>query len=203
MRTLQYVAKLFVFYYARQTGLDIKTSELIQKLENLAKVLGDGRRLFRAGKYIGTFLAAQKGANTVVAAFSKSNPFPHLTFHNAFLRNLALTIYYILDQYVWLARLKLIDGKQLDRFSLLGMRCWSLASFIALICDVYVYKTNTSLSAEGRQSLKLKILKNTCDMPLAFTSSFPSQAALISPGLINASGVVSSLAGLILAWRDV
>ena len=203
MRTLQYASKLVAHVYQQQTGLGPKDSRLILKLELLAKTLGDGRRLFRVGKYIGTALAVQRGVTSIQHGLQKSSAIPHLTIHNVVLRNLALTLYYLLDQYVWLARLKLIEGAKLDAYSLYAMRFWSISSAISLFCDLYVFHFHPPKTAEGLESLKLKIVKNICDMPLAFTSSFPKYASSVSPTLTNASGLVSSVAGLILAWHDV
>lgn len=196
MRTLQYTFRLAAFLHARRTGLTAKQSEFLALADNFIKAFGDGRRLFRLLKCLSSFLSFYKGIGPNVLAKRNLQGIA-----NVVIRNFLLGFYYFFDHYIWFIKLKLVEDQRLSAIQLLSMRLWSVAAVISFLNDVYTYQK--SQTPEAKRALRLKLLKSASDLPLALTSSLPEQTKFVSPGIVYASGVVASAAGLVIAWNDL
>eukprot|EP00211_Chloroparvula_japonica_P014783 CAMPEP_0119133422 /NCGR_PEP_ID=MMETSP1310-20130426/13365_1 /TAXON_ID=464262 /ORGANISM="Genus nov. species nov., Strain RCC2339" /LENGTH=233 /DNA_ID=CAMNT_0007124111 /DNA_START=27 /DNA_END=724 /DNA_ORIENTATION=+ len=202
-RTIIYGSRLLRWTIQKTTGVEYKFLKIIEDH------LSDSRKVFRLLKWLSNFRAL------VV----KSLPSTFLEFVDH-LRHFSLFVYYLYDQFIWMAKIGLV---RLDRKAL-GLRAgkWWLLSLICGIClnVSALQKINQKLDQEKaqqgvslqnlenpnirallakRQTESVKIVKNIFDSPLAVINAngWKDRAG---PGFIGFFGLVSSLAGMRLQW---
>lgn len=195
MRTVQYLLKLVSHLHGPNTG--VQSSSAIATVDHVIQVLGDGRRLFRIGKFLSCGLSARKGLIDDVLTKLQVHGALHV-----FLRNVLLAQYYLLDNYIWFVKTKLLENQSIGRVQNLAMQFWSFSAIIALFCDAYTFKFNRPTNEEAQTVLQLKLAKTACDLPIVFITLLPSYAHLLSSGFITSSGCVSSIISLIISWRS-
>ncbi|KAK9113166.1 hypothetical protein Scep_020685 [Stephania cephalantha] len=185
-----------------------ESQPLNSKLKSFESSVGVTRKALRLGKFLQSFNALKKSSE--------------LKSKRDFMASIASGgegLYYFVEQFVWLSKAGLIDGKHSSRFSKIGAWC----EFVGYVGSISVKWMDLSEIGEEKERLRsesdenvrelkmmeleekemmkrLSIVQDWADWLMAFADVRDGKGPLTSPLLLSSAGLLSALISAHKIW---
>ncbi|KAK9136389.1 hypothetical protein Syun_015719 [Stephania yunnanensis] len=188
-----------------------ESQPLNSKLKSFESSVGVTRKALRLGKFLQSFNALKKSSE--------------LKSKRDFMASVASGgegLYYFVEQFVWLSKAGLIDGKHSSRFSKIGAWC----EFVGYVGSISVKWMDLSEIGEEKERLRsvsdenvrvsnmkeleeleekemmkrLSIVQDWADWLMAFADVRDGKGPLTSPLLLSSAGLLSALISAHKIW---
>jgi len=197
VRLLQYGSRFLAWWL-----LNNNQPNLSKKFSNLEAHSSISRKVFRLLKSLSHLQAAAKSFNEEDDDIVRGT---------TVIQNLALAIWLYFDQFIWAAKIGLIQ-KDITTHTYRANVAWLIAMIAGIIKSLYLLRTTRELAHSTQKAelfrrrqidYLLELLRNVFDLPIPLTGLSKKAADIIPTGVVGFCGTISSIIGIQQVWSKI
>lgn len=182
-KAVQYGAKVLLWYFLTDPKADISV-----QVSKLGAAITLHRKLFR---YF-NFLTELKKANATLNKIQNGKGTVNDTI--TLVKDLAMAIYWLGDNIVYLSKVGAVNNVDTQRYSKLSLQAWTIANLCSLYLDL---QTLSKAKPEAKQLMTIQCVKAVCDV---LTPAGLLQYVPLHDGQVGIVGLTSAIIHHYLAW---